>query len=477
MTKPPPHNPEAEGAVLGASMASPHVAELVASAGADVFYRPAHRAVAQAVSELVGREVRVDPVSVLEHLTSSGKLDEVGGATAVHELHGMMGAPANAEHYLSKVLDTYRRRQVMDGARALHSEAASGGDYEAVLVQLDQGGSLLDQGKAHRAVGGGAFVLDQPAEVPAVWGQGDGVLWSAGEPLMLVGPPGAGKTTIAQQVVLGRVGLRDTVLGQPVVPGYERVLYLAMDRPLQIARSFRRMVSEEDRDRLDDRLLVWRGPLPFALADDPKALRRMAQEHDADSIVIDSLKDLEPALESPEGGNRVNSAVQECVAEGIEVASLHHQRKAQGDNKKPKSLADVYGSVWLTAGAGSVVLIWGNPGDPVVELRHLKQPAGEVGPWTLIHDHVRGHTTVEEDRDPLLILRGSPKGVTAKGLAVTIFGTPDPTRSQVAKATRQLQRLHADGHAHKQPGSKGGPGGTTPDIYLPAAPPSLEDVA
>jgi hypothetical protein len=34
----------------------------------------------------------------------------------------------------------------------------------------------------------------------------------------------------------------------------------------------------------------------------------------------------------------------------------------------------------ITAGAGSVVLLWGAAGDPIVEWRHLKQPAAEVGP-------------------------------------------------------------------------------------------------
>ncbi len=33
------------------------------------------------------------------------------------------------------------------------------------------------------------------------------------------------------------------------------------------------------------------------------------------------------------------------------------------------------GSTWLTSGLGSVIVLDGEPGDPTVELRHLKQPA------------------------------------------------------------------------------------------------------
>ena len=88
------------------------------------------------------------------------------------------------------------------------------------------------------------------------------------------------------------------------------------------------------------------------------------------------------------GGN-VNRAVQYVVVEGIEVVGLHHQRKGQG-GAKPNGLEDVYGSTWLTAGMGSVVLLWGAAGDPNVELRHLKQPVAEVGPLRIEHDQLTG---------------------------------------------------------------------------------------
>jgi integrase len=36
------------------------------------------------------------------------------------------------------------------------------------------------------------------------------------------------------------------------------------------------------------------------------------------------------------------------VAAGVEVLALHHQRKAQGDNKRPRALSDVYGSLRIS---------------------------------------------------------------------------------------------------------------------------------
>jgi replicative DNA helicase len=139
---------------------------------------------------------------------------------------------------------------------------------------------------------GGEFVLDQPAAIPALWGTGDRVVWARGEALMIVGPAGVGKTTLAQQVVLARVGLTRQVLDLPVEPTSSRVLYLACDRPPQIARSLARMCRPADREQLDERLVVWKGPPPRDLAKHPTVLLDMAQAAGADTVVVDSLKDV-----------------------------------------------------------------------------------------------------------------------------------------------------------------------------------------
>ena len=151
------------------------------------------------------------------------------------------------------------------------------------------------------------------------------------------------------------------------------------------------MVDERDRAALDARLIVWRGPLPFTLIDDPPGSQSGSPDSASAPSSIDSLKDMAVGLAEDAVGAAVNMALQEAVACGIEVVDLHHQRKGQ-DGRKPRTLEDVYGSTWLTAGHGSVVLLWGEAGDPYVELAHLKQPAGEVGPLDVQHDHDRGRS-------------------------------------------------------------------------------------
>jgi hypothetical protein len=319
-----------------------------------------------------------------------------------------------------------------------------------------------------RGVTGGA-VLDAPEEVVSVWGEGSRCLWAKGEPFIICGPDGVGKTTLAQQLVLHLTGtLNGGFLGLPVeVSG--RVLYLACDRPTQAMRSFRRMVTNDDRQSLDERLTIWRGPLPFDLAKNPLGLVALARYFNADKVVVDSIKDVAADLSKEEAGLGLNNAFQHAVSEGIEVAGLHHQRKQQTGAGKPNHLSDVYGSRWITAGAGSVVMLWGEPGDLVVDFDHLKQPSEQVGPLKVIHDHLNGVSTLAETVDAWSLVRTAMNGVTAAGAAIIMFSEPSPNRNAIEKARRQLERLHREGKVHRRDGARGGKTGENAAIYYPIA--------
>lgn len=306
---------------------------------------------------------------------------------------------------------------------------------------------------ARTPVDGASFVLEAPEHVPAVWGSGDQVAWAAGEPLILAGPPGVGKSTLGQQLTLARCGVLDdlSVLGMTVAPDPDRrTMYLAADRPRQIARSLRRMVTGSDRHRLEQALLVWPGPLPFSVVKEPAQLAAWLSFHRVGTVVIDSLKDIAMPLSADDVRSAVNLAFQYVIAQDIEVLALHHQRKPTGENKKPTTLADLYGSAWIGAGAGSVLLLWGQPGDPIVELTHLKQPALEVGPLAVVHDHLTGQSRVHEPVElRQLVEEATNGGITAADAARRLFATTDPDRNQVERARRRLGDLVTRGAAVK----------------------------
>jgi hypothetical protein len=98
-----------------------------------------------------------------------------------------------------------------------------------------------------RAIGGATWLEQATPGVPAVWGAGDVVLWAEGEPFMLYGPDGVGKTSICQQLVLHMCGVRlEPLLGLPVRRAERPILYVSADRPKQARRSLARMVDAGD---------------------------------------------------------------------------------------------------------------------------------------------------------------------------------------------------------------------------------------
>jgi hypothetical protein len=120
------------------------------------------------------------------------------------------------------------------------------------------------------------------------------------------------------------------------------------------------------------------------------------------------------------------------------------------------SVADIYGST-LTSGAGSIMLLHGEPGDPIIGFRHVKEPAEEVGPWRLLHDQTAGMLSVEHSVDLVMLVKASGvDGLTAKGAAQAICEKQNPSRADVEKARRRLDQLAADGVLIRIDGSRGG---------------------
>jgi hypothetical protein len=331
---------------------------------------------------------------------------------------------------------------------------------DELFAELTAAAAERRETNAQRGIApGGSFYLDLPDQLPSIWGDDMAPLWVEGEGFMVTGPQGVGKTTIMQQLAHALAGLRADLLGWPVRPADGRVLYLAMDRPMQIARSGQRMVTERDRAALDAKMAVWRGPLPFSLTENPKALASWARDTiGATYIIADSYKDLAPDLSSESTGARINEAVQECLAEGIQWAGLHHNRKAQSDNKEPKELSDVYGSNWLTAGLGSVLGLWGAPGEALVKATHLKQPAESLGTFGIRHNHAAGSSTREDapaklsstDERHFAILEAMAADPLAPWSSETVtsqFGVSQPTASRDLAALRKagkIEKVNAD---------------------------------
>jgi hypothetical protein len=315
-------------------------------------------------------------------------------------------------------------------------------------------------------IDGATFILDQPATIPTLWGLDNDVLWAEDESLMIAGPMGLGKTTLAIQLMHAQLGVGDgTVLGLPVPERPGKILYLAMDRPAQIARAARRLFTEAQRQVLAERLVIWRGPPPADIARNPGLLNALAEKAGADTVYLDSIKDAAIGLSEDEVGAGYNRARQQLLAHRRQLAEQHHTVKRGAGGKAPTNVADIYGSAWIANGTGSIILLAGEPGDPIVGFRHVRAPADEVGPWRLLHNQRAGLLTVEHHVSVSALAEACGGKITAKQAAAGIYETDDPSRAQIQKATRRLNDLVPTTFTRVD-GAKGGGKNAQPSVWL-----------
>lgn len=325
----------------------------------------------------------------------------------------------------------------LNAGRGLH-------EFVGADITIDEPRPAATSSGPRAAVDGETFLFGAVDDDGAVvWGTPGEAVWMSGEPFALVGPQGVGKTTVGCQIVAAWIGiLPPGVIGWPFHGDDRPVLYIAADRPRQVRRAMRRLVRPEHRALVRDRLRVWEGPPPFdfALAPAADVAAWIAEQGDDPGLVIiDSAKDVTVGLAKDEVGAAMNRVFQHVVADRRELVVLHHQRKAQQGAARPRTLDDVYGSNWLTAGCGSVVLLWGDPGDPIVDLIHLKAPRDAVGPLKVIHDHDHGMSTVW-DQTNVVALAHAHGGVTARAAAIAIYGKDAPSDADIERARRALDK-------------------------------------
>lgn len=257
------------------------------------------------------------------------------------------------------------------------------------------------------AVDGFEFMFGEIAEDVPLWGDGDHLLWTEGGGLMIPSDQGLGKSFTAQQITLGRLGLGPgDLLGLTLHPlAQEKIIvYLALDRPRQIARSMARLFkTEEEREVARQRLRIWTKPVPVDVLGGTHAFADWLQEtfgSNIGDVIVDSVKDLTPAnLSNGEVGQALDMAWKECRARGMSTLLLHHERKTGNEDSRANrlpSLDNIYGSVWLTSGMDSVLHIQGKQGANMVTYTHLKPIIELVPPVDAMHDQDKGRTHVIE---------------------------------------------------------------------------------
>ncbi|MFP5310618.1 MAG: replicative DNA helicase [Actinomycetes bacterium] len=167
----PPHSLEAEVSVLGAALLSPSAAnEIVNHLKPEDFYRSAHGAVYEAVMALVN--TGVDSVTVLEWLNRHGRLEEIGGPAAIHELTAAVPTAANAVHYAQIVKEKALLRRLIDvgtdvtrlGYEATEDAATVVDQAESMIYEIAEHGTKSDYSKLSELLNESFEMIEKLAE-------------------------------------------------------------------------------------------------------------------------------------------------------------------------------------------------------------------------------------------------------------------------------------------------------------------------
>src|SRR5690349_390456 len=137
----PPHSLEAEQSVLGGLLLDNDAADRVGDVvSAEDFYSDAHRVIYRHITQLIADGKPADVVTVSELLSSTQKLDYVGGLAYLGALAQNVPTAANIRHYANIVRERSILRQLATPATDIAESAFNplGRSAKMVLDEADR---------------------------------------------------------------------------------------------------------------------------------------------------------------------------------------------------------------------------------------------------------------------------------------------------------------------------------------------------
>ncbi len=123
----PPHNKEAEQAVLGCVLLDENAAVYIMNElDVNDFYVDAHRKIFEAAQTLFQRNKPLDIVTIVPELEASGRMEAVGGISYLGMITGDIPAVANYKHYVNIVKRTSLLRQLIEAGQKIMEQSFTG---------------------------------------------------------------------------------------------------------------------------------------------------------------------------------------------------------------------------------------------------------------------------------------------------------------------------------------------------------------
>lgn len=409
----PPHDDDAERALIGAALHHPATADLLATIPPGDWYRPAHSHIAAAITALVETGVNADPLTVADHLRGHGLLDNAGGLPELVRLMAEAPGVTNTGHYAAIIRNHATRRALIAAGTAIGDQAWTDPDAAtaagAAQAAIDAVQDRLDRSATTLAVAD--LIADQLAilearhdgtntgGVPTGLTDLDHLLGGLhpGQLIVCGARPGVGKTDLALWI-----GLHAASAGLPVLHAslemgatelLDRLYATVSHVPYATIRSGR--LSPRDWESISE-ATAQLATIPLTIRDDAgdtvAAIRAAARRIDGLALItVDYLQLLTPARHT--GDRRVDvdeiSRSLKRLARSLNVPVLvlaQLNRAVDTRSDKHPILSDFRESGGIEADADVALGLYRdelvNPGSPdagVMEIHVLKQRAGALG--------------------------------------------------------------------------------------------------
>ena len=136
----PPHNLEAERAVLGALLTGSDVYDSISTiVNRDDFYRDGHRVIYEALQNIIHANRRADFVLLTEELTRMNKLEAVGGIAYITSLANDSSASYNVEEHARIISEKAQLRRLIDaGNKIVGMSYAGEEEAQSIINEAEQ---------------------------------------------------------------------------------------------------------------------------------------------------------------------------------------------------------------------------------------------------------------------------------------------------------------------------------------------------
>lgn len=201
---------------------------------------------------------------------------------------------------------------------------------------------------------------------------------------MIASAPGVGKTQLSLQLAAA-CALGTDFIGYKVAKP-QKIVYFSLEMgPVSLRHLLETVIghySEQDLSVLQENLLIvpLGESLPVMRNESLQFVKTVLDETQPTFVLFDSLAKLTGGKFDAEGSNKVNEFYASIRSRyGACVVVVHHNRKANGDNKRPTRLEDIYGEVFLTTDMTFVLTMWHDPEWPKnhIEIATVKSRLSE----------------------------------------------------------------------------------------------------